>query len=96
MAFNLAQPYTLRSPGATMTDACVVEQAGEFYALRLNLAGTAEVGPIPYDALGPYATVEDAAAHVSDLPPPPPAPPLEPPFIPPPPEVAPSDEEPSA
>jgi len=88
--FVITDNYTLRTPSVGMGDPCVVEQAGAFFALRLNIGGSTEPGPIPHDWLGPYATLAEATDHLVDLPPPPPAPPLLPPFIPPLPEPEPT------
>lgn len=90
MAFSVTADYVVHTPGAALGQPAVVEQAGEFYAVRLSWPTDPEQTIFDADSLGPYASREDAAAHLAELPPPPPAPPPAPPFIPPPPDEEPA------
>jgi hypothetical protein len=83
MAFSVTDDYIVYTPGVGIGQPAVVEQAGEFYAVRLLPPTDPAQTTYGADSLGPYATREDAATHLSELPPAPPEPPPAPPFIPP-------------
>lgn len=78
MPFRLDSPFLVH--GGMVEGANVCEQEREFYLVRLESTG--DVGPLPFTALGPYVSVDEALAHVGDMPPPPPPPPM-PPLLPP-------------
>jgi hypothetical protein len=81
MPFSLDSSYVVYT-GGMVEGAKVCEQAGAYYLVVLGRAFSEADGPIPYTALGPYASVDDALSHTGDLPPPE-VPPLPPPIPPP-------------
>lgn len=83
MSFSVTDPYTVLTPGVGVTDPATVEQAGQFYAVRLFPPSDPTQETFDAHSLGPYATQAEAATHLNELPP---APPIPPPFIPPLPE----------
>ncbi len=67
MDFTLQAPFSVLM--WTTESAAICQQAGPCYIVRFDLPLSPDVGPLPFTAVGPYTDVNDALAHLADLPP---------------------------